>query len=177
MKLQFHFVFGLLLVIAVAGCVANKEKIVFSDDTAVRDAVTNAMVALPEPKRLAKADELKIEQLVFSYLLERHFWDLAEYTAVFVQADDSQVEWLMKKFPNHAPPVKMSYHADLRGNQTPLDKDTGKPAMILSADVGEPNADDSVDVLGRWYAGPAVVGYYKFLLKPDGEDWKITDVQ
>ena len=177
MKTKLRFVFGLLAVVAVAGCASDKEKIVFSDDAAVRTAAATEAVGLPEPKKLAKADEVKIEQVIFSYLLERHFWDLAEYSAVFVQADDSQVEWLMQKFPSHLPPVKMSYHANLRANQTPLDKDTGKPAMILSADVNEPDADGSVAALGRWYAGATVAGFYTFSLKPDGANWKITNVQ
>jgi hypothetical protein len=177
MKLQFQFFIGLLVAGAAAGCAADKEKIVFSDDAAVRTAAASAVVALPESKKLAKADERKIEQAVFSYLLERHFWDLAEYSAVFVQADDAQVEWLMQKFPNHAPPVKMSYRANLRANLTPLDKDTGKPAMILSVDVNEPDADGSVAALGRWYAGATVAGFYTFSLKPDGADWKIINVQ
>jgi hypothetical protein len=177
MKIKLQFVPGLLVVVAVAGCASDKEKIVFSDDAAVRTAAATEAVGLPEPKKLAKADEVKIEQVIFSYLLERHFWDLAEYSAVFVQADDAQVEWLMQKFPGHLPPVKMSYHANLRANQTPLDKDTGKPAMILSADVNEPDADGSVAALGRWYAGATVAGFYTFSLKPDGEDWKITSVQ
>jgi hypothetical protein len=49
--------------------------------------------------------------------------------------------------------------------------------MILSVDVGEPNADDSVDALGKWYAGGAVTGFYSFVLKKSGGDWAIESVE
>jgi hypothetical protein len=62
-------------------------------------------------------------------------------------------------------------------NRSPIDKDTGRPAMILSVDVGEPNADDSVDALGKWYAGGAVTGFYSFVLKKSGDDWTIDGVK
>jgi hypothetical protein len=110
-------------------------------------------------------------------LLERHFWDLADYSAVFLAADDAQVATLMAKFPAHNPPIKQSYHASLVSHQTPVDKDTNKPAMILSAEVGEPNADDSVDALGRWYAGDAVAGFRAFNLKKVAGDWQIANVK
>ncbi len=132
---------GLGLLVLAAGCAAPREKIVFSDDADIRLATASA-VAPPVQKKLDKADELKIEQLIFGYLLERHFWDSAEYTAIFLQADDAQVAELMKKYPRHVPPIKESFHAYLPGHRSPVDKDTNKPAMILSADVNEPNADD-----------------------------------
>ena len=49
--------------------------------------------------------------------------------------------------------------------------------MILSVDVSEPDADDSVDVLGRWYAGDAVAGFRAFNLKEVDGDWKIATVK
>jgi len=167
---------GLGLLVLATGCAAPKEKIMFSDDADIRAAAANA-VALPPQKKLAKADELQIEQLIFSYLLERHFWDLADYSAVFLSADDAQVAALMKKYPSHNPPIKESFRVALPSHQTPRDKDTNKPAMILSADINEPNADDSVDALGRWYAGDAVAGFRAFNLKKVDGEWQIATVK
>jgi predicted small lipoprotein YifL len=128
-------------------------------------------------RSLNKDDEKKIQQVVYSYLLERHFWEGGDYSALFVQAEDDVVGALIKKYPQHVPPIKHSYHIDLRQNQSPRDKDTGLPVMILGADVGEPNADGTVDVVGRWYAGAAVQGFYTFLIIPAGSDWTIGSVR
>ena len=115
--------------------------------------------------------------MIFSYLLERHFWDLADYSAVFLQADDKEVAALIKKYPDHNPPIKQSSHAKLQAHHTPMDKDTNKPAMILSVEVNEPNADGSVDALGRWYAGDAVTGFRAFNLKKVDGAWQIATVK
>lgn len=163
--------------VLAAGCATHKDKdkIVFSDDAEIR-AAASAVAPAPE-KKLDKSDELKIEQVIFGYLLERHFWDLADYSAVFLQADDAQVKAMMKKYPDHAPPIKESHHASIQSHRTPIDKDTNKPAMILSADVNEPNADDSVDAIGRWYAGDAVTGFRAFNLKKADGEWQIVSVK
>jgi hypothetical protein len=174
MKAKIHLGLGLLWL--AAGCATHQAKIIFSDDAAVRLAAAGA-VAPPAQKTLAKADELQIEQLIFSYLLERHFWDLADYSAVFLQTDEAQVAELMRKYPDHVPPIKQSFHALLSDHRTPLDKDTNRPAMILSVEANEPNADDSVDALGRWYAGDAVAGFRAFNLKKTDGDWQIVTVK
>jgi hypothetical protein len=115
--------------------------------------------------------------VILSYLLDRHFWEDGNYTALFLQADDAVAAAMMKKYPNHNPPIKESYHIDLRSNQSPLDKDTGKPVMILGVDVSDPNADGTVDVIGRWFAGGAVQGFYTFKLQKTGDDWPIVSVK
>ena len=176
MKCKIHpLALGLLAL--AAGCASPPEKIVFSDEDEIRTVTAIMSRPAPAPKRLEKADELKIEQLLFSYLLERHFWDLADYSAVFIQADEAQIKAMIKKYPDHIPPIKQNIHADVQPHRTPLDKDTNKPAMILSADVSEPNADDSVDAIGRWYAGDAVTGFRAFHLKKVENDWQITEVK
>jgi hypothetical protein len=172
-KKTIRFFFVLLL---ASGCHIANEKIVFSDESVSSAAVTNA-VASPQPKKLERADELKIREIVFGYLLSRHFWDDGDYSAIFLQGKDDEVDALIKKFKNHVPPIKPSSLADLPPNRTPLEKDTGGRAMILSVDVGEPNADDSVDALGKWYAGGAVTGFYTFVLKKSGGDWTIESVR
>ena len=181
MNKDLKFIFPLAFLLLAAGCSADKEKIVFSDEAASRQLVTNAAVVLPQPKpqqkKLDAQDELKVREIVFGYLLSRHFWDDGDYSAIFLQGDDDEVDALIKKCSGHVPPIKPGYDADLPPNRTPIDKDTGRPAMILSVDVGELNADDAVDALGKWYAGGAVTGFYSFELKKNGDDWEIKSVK
>ncbi len=174
MKLQF--LFSLLLALVAAGCSTKKGQIIFSDESTAYQAKTNA-VESPELKRLEKQDEFKIDLAVYSDLLQRHFWDDGEYSAIFLQGKDAEVNALIRKFPNHVPPIKPAYRAELPLNRTPVDKDTGKPAMILSVDIAEPNAGDSVDAIGRWFAGEAVAGFYTFELKKTGDEWEIESVR
>jgi len=179
--MKSKIVFAALCVCLPAGCSTNKEEIVFSDESTVRQPATNIVDTVPQPKqqpkKLEKLDELKVRQVVFGYLLSRHFWDDGGYSAIFLQGGDDEVDALIKNFPNHVPPIKPSYLADLPLNRSPIDRDTGGLAMILSVDVGEPNADDSVDALGKWYAGGAVTGFYSFVLKKSGDDWTIESVK
>jgi hypothetical protein len=174
--MKLKIVFAALCVCLLAGCFADKARIVFtSEPSAHRD--TNAAAVPPKPVALPKADELKVREAVFDYLLSRHFWDDGYYSAIFLQGDDDEVGALIKKFSNHVPPIKPSYLADLPPNRSPVDKDTGKTAMILSVDVGEPDADGAVDALGKWYAGGAVTGFYSFVLKKSGGGWTIESVK
>jgi hypothetical protein len=167
---------GVLLLAGACARHMENDKIVFSDDADIRAAIASAATP-PVRLRMDTADEIRIEQVIFGYLLERHFWDLADYSAVFLQADDAQVKAMIKKYPDHVPPIKLSFHGRIEAHKTPVDRDTDKPAMILSADVNEPNADDSVDAIGRWYAGDVVTGFRAFhLTKVDG-DWQIASVQ
>jgi hypothetical protein len=175
MKMKIYSALGLALI--VAGCASHQEKISFTDEALVRAQAATAATS-PRKKSLEKADERRIEQTVFSYLLEQHFWDLADYSAVFIEADDAQVQELIKKYPSHVPPIKLSAHANIKSHRAPVDKDTHKPAMVLSVDVNEPNAVDSVDAVGRWYAGDAVTGFRAFnLKKSENGEWQITAVK
>jgi hypothetical protein len=174
MKLMNHF--ALLGLALAAGCASHHDKISFSDEADIRAAMTSATTPPTLPK-LDKGDQLQIEQLVFSYLLDRHFWDLADYSAVFLQADDAEVKAMMKKFPDHNPPIKQTFRVLVQPHRTPVDKDTGKPAMILSSDVNEPNPDGAVDAIGRWYAGDAVTGFRAFHLQKTDAGWQITEVK
>ena len=173
-KIQFGFVaLGLCLAL---GCASNKNKIVFTDDGSMPRLTANS-VAPPKVNGLEKADVVKIELQVFGALLTRHFWDDGNYTAIFLQADDAEVAAMQEKFPGRVPPIKAGHRADVRLNRTPLDKDTGKPAMMLSVDVSEPEADGAVPAIGKWYAGGAVTGFYSFVLKKNGGDWGIQEPQ
>ena len=155
--------------VLLAGC-STDEPIYFASEAKLPAAMVVASA-------VAKDDEHKIDMVVFSYLLDRHFWEDGNYTALFLQADETVVAAMTKKYPNHNPPIKESFHIDLRSNQSPLDKDTGKPVMILGVDVSDPNADGSLDVIGRWYAGGAVQGFHTFHLKRTGDDWTIASVK
>ncbi len=163
-----------MCVLLLAGCGTDNEKIYFASEVKVPASVA---VAAPVAPTLSKADEHQIDMVVFSYQFERHPWDGGNYSALFLQADDAVVDAMIKKFPNHVPPIKQSSRIDLRANQSPLDKDTGKPVMILGADVGDPAADGTVEVTGRWYAGGAVQGFYTFKLKKAGDGWTIDSVR
>jgi hypothetical protein len=158
----------------LAGCVADKAVIPFSDEPS-RAVVMPAAAAVPQPKELSPADQRKISVVVYGWLLQRHFWDDGGYTAIFISGDAAGVKNLRKLFPNHLPPLKPAADATLRPGRTPLD--AGKPAMVLSVNVGEPNADDSVDAIGKWFAGDAVTGFYTFVLRPAGGAWTIESVK
>ena len=121
---------------------------------------------------LNKQDLFEVELAVYGCLLQRHFWDDNEYTAIFLQGEDDEVDALIKQFPNHIPPIKTSDRVELIPNHTPIDKDTGRPAMILSVDALDP-IDGTVEAVGKWYAGGAVSGFYTFSLKKSGDDWVV----
>jgi hypothetical protein len=121
-------------------------------------------------------DNFKIEAAVYGYLLERHFSDQGEYSAIFLAGSDAWVAALIRKFPNHVPPIKPSNRMQLHPNQTPIDKDTGKPAMILGVEAMDPE-NGVAEAIGTWYAGGAESGLYAFVLvKVDGE-WTIQSAK
>ena len=164
------------LLAMLSGCGIDKNPIQFSPEhMATLNSRAEAPVKAskePEKPKLNKLDLFKVHVAVYSDLLQRHFWDNGGYTAVFLQGEDDEVEALMKAFPNHVPPIKRSYSADLQPNRTPVDKETGKPAMILSVDTLDPEGD-TVQAIGKWYAGGAVTGFYTFTLKKVDSDWVV----
>lgn len=173
MKVKTHL--ALMLVVVTAGCASHHENIVFSDEAQIRaQAVTTARAVAP---RMEPGDELQIEQLVFSYLLENHLWAPANYSAVFLQTDEAQVGALMKKYPAHVPPIKSNERAELKSHRPPLDQDTGKPAIALTVELNEPAADGSVNATGRWYAGDDASGFRTFHLSKINDQWQIADVK
>jgi hypothetical protein len=169
MKWKFQFI--VLPVFLLAGCSTSKEALQFSDEhPQPQSRPVDKFV--PQTKKLNKQDLFKVELAVYGYLLQRHFWDDNEYTAIFLQGEDDEVDALIKQFPNHIPPIKTSNRVELSPNRTPIDKDTGRPAMILSVDALDP-VDDTVEAVGKWYAGGAVSGFYTFVLEKNGGDWVI----
>jgi hypothetical protein len=164
------------LLILASGCASHQAKIRFSDDAEIR-AETAQAAAQSARAGIDPATQLAVEQLVYGYLLEQHSGDMAGYSAVFLQADDAQVAAMMKKYPNHNPPIKPGSRALIRSRNVALDKDTKKPAMILSVEINDPNDDGSVDAIGRWYAGNAATGFHTFHLAKVGDHWQIADVK
>jgi hypothetical protein len=127
-------------------------------------------------RKFEASDDFKIEVAVYGYLLERHFSDQGEYSAIFLEGSDAWVAALIRKFPNHVPPIKPSNRMQLHPNQTPIDKDTGKPAMILGVEAMDPT-NGVAEAIGTWYAGGAVSGLDAFVLvKVDGE-WSIQSAK
>ena len=122
------------------------------------------------------SDDFQIETAVYGYLLQRHFWDDHDYSAIFLKGSDVEVAAVRRAFPDHAPPIKPSYRVDIHPNRIPLDQDTGRPAMILSVDATEPK-DDRAEALGSWYAGGLVSGHYTFSLKKANGRWIIENVR
>jgi hypothetical protein len=176
-KVRNQLVLGLLgLLGLLTGCAPNHENILFSDEAEIRVARADAMGGTVR-RKLGNMDELKIEQAVFTYLLGQHLADVSGYSAVFLQAEDAQVAELMRKFPDHIPPIKPSESALIQERRAPLDKDTGKPALVLSADLADPNADGTVDVAGRWSGGDTATGFYSFHLRKVKDDWQIDEVK
>jgi hypothetical protein len=165
--MKWKFQFFILSAYLLAGCGTDQFK-----DERPQPSGRPVDSLVPSSKKLDKQDLFKVELAIYGYLLQRHFWDDNEYTAIFLQGEDDEVDALIKRFPNHIPPIKTSDHAKLLPNRTPIDKDTGKPAMILSVEALDP-VDDTVEAVGKWYAGGAVSGFYTFSLQKSGDDWVI----
>ena len=127
-------------------------------------------------RKFEASDDFKIEAAVYGYLLERHFSDQGEYSAFFLEGSDARVAALIRKFPNHVPPIKLSNRMQLHPNQAPIDKDTGKSAIILSAKAMDPTNDVS-EAIGTWYAGEAVSGLSAFVLVKVDDRWTIQSVK
>lgn len=173
MKWKYQFI--VLSAGWLAGCSTDKEAILFSDELPVPHS-RPADNPVASAKQLSKQDLFKVELAIYAYLLQRHFWDDNEYTAVFLPGEDDEVAALIQKFPNHVPPIKTGDHAELLPNRTPIDKDTGRPAMIFSVDALDPVAG-TVQAIGKWYAGGAVSGFYTFSLRKSGDDWVIVNAK
>ena len=169
----------ILCLFFLSGC-ADKEPIQFSDEhMATLGVRTQALAPAPaksEKQKLNKGDLSKVEMAVYRELLQQPLWNTGNYSAVFLQGDDDEVVALIKAFPNHVPPIKESFNADLRPNQAPLDKETGKAAMILSVEAQEP-AGNTVQAVGKWYAGDAVSGSQVFILHKSGDDWLVENAK
>jgi len=158
-KMKAVFIFAAVFLCLLAGCRTDRK----AED-------------LGASRKLEGRDDFKIEMAVYGYLLGKHPWDNGQYSAIFLEGSNDWVAALIRKFPKHVPPIKPSTRAQLRPNQAPIDKDTGKPALILSAKAIDPTNDVS-EAIGTWYAGEAVSGLCAFVLvKVDGQ-WTIQSAK
>ena len=132
-------------------------------------------IAAP-PRKLEQPELFKVELAIYSYLLQPQFWTGGEYSAVFVQGPDEEFDAVSRQFPNHVPPIKPRGRAELLPNQTLVDRDTGRPAMILSV-VARDATGDTVQADGRWFAGAVVSGFRTFTLQQTNGDWRIERVK
>jgi hypothetical protein len=121
-------------------------------------------------------DDFKIEMAVYGYMLEKHPWDSGEYAAIFIEGGDDRVAALIRKFPHHVPSIKPGDRMQRSPNQAPIDKDTGKFGLILSAKAVGPTNGVS-EAIGTWYAGEAASGLYAFVLVEVDGEWTIQSVQ
>jgi len=126
--------------------------------------------------KLEASDEFKIEAAVYDYLLKKHPWAGGEYTAIFLEGSEDRVAALIKRFPHQVPPLKPDDRKQLRPNQAALDKDTGKPGILLSAKAMDPTNGVS-EAVGSWYGGEAVSGLYAFVLVEMDGEWTIQSAQ
>lgn len=151
------------------GCANYSEKIVFASEQGAQ--LTSVTPVLPPS--LSDAERAQVEAEVFRRLLAGHFGDDGDYSAIFLQADETLTARLMKEFPKHQPPIKQLWHSDIHPDSTPQDKDTGRAAMIFSVETTDPE-NDSVTAIGRWYAGDAVKGFYSYNFKRTDAGWELA---
>ncbi|MGO8837208.1 MAG: hypothetical protein ACLP7I_03245 [Limisphaerales bacterium] len=156
-------IFAVIFVGLLAGCASHKP-------------APAAKVKPPEASRKFEAsDDFKIEAAVYGYLLEKHPWE-GEYAAIFLQGSDDRVTALINKLPKHAPPLKPASRAVLRPNETPIDRATGKPALLLSAKAVGPTNGVS-EAVGTWYGGVEASGLYAFVLVEIDGQWTIQSAK
>ena len=130
----------------------------------------------PPPRKLEQTELLKVELVIYSYLLQPQFWADGEYSAIFIQGNAGEFDAMSRQFPNHVPPIKSNGRAQLLPNRTLVDRDNGRPAILLSV-VAQDAAGDTVQAEGRWFAGSAVSGFHTFILQQTNGDWRIERVK
>jgi len=168
--------FPILLAVALlAGCAAH-ETIPLSDEGQSIRLEQNAVPPPPASTGLDKAEERQIEKEIFTWLLQRPIGDDNAYSAVFLKTDEAATTALMKLFPAHVPPLKQLWHLGIRPGQSPVDQDTGRPAVLLSVETLEPE-NGVVEAAGKWFAGDAAAGFHTFELKKNGIAWRIQSVK
>ena len=137
--------------------------------------------APPDPQpigssKLAKAEIAQIESAVLENLLQQDLALDRTFSAIFLHTTPGVTDALLKKFPSHAPPIKNVWHLELRDAQSPLDRDTQLPALVLSVETLEPE-DDTTQAIGRWDGGAAVRGFHTYGLQKREGSWRVVDVK
>ena len=143
MRLKYCIPLLALTIPLLAGCIADKQAIKFTDD--YPPAATGDQRAAPKEPGLTKSELANIELTVFGYLLARHFGQDGDYSAVFIASDESRTDVLRKKFPQHNPPLKPWWHLNQPPGQAPVDLDTGRPALVLTVEAADPVAPNDTE--------------------------------
>jgi len=129
------------------------------------------------PPAFEAGDDFKIEAAVYHYLLEKHPWDEGgPCAAIFLQGKDERAQALIQMLPRQAVPLKPGNQADLRSKKTPIDPETGKPAVLLGAHAIGPTNGVS-EAIGTWYRSPDVTGVYAFVLVKTEGQWRVQSVK
>ena len=169
------FLLSLTAFLLVTGC-ASQVTIPLNDEAQIVQLMRSETSVLSVKKRLQPAELVIIEREIFVWLLTHVVDNDSRYSAVFLQTDEAATVSLLKQFPNHIPSIKQLWHLETRPGQSPLDKDTSRPAILLSTDVMEPE-NGTIDALGKWFAGDAEAGFRTFELGKNGGKWKIQSVK
>jgi hypothetical protein len=138
--------------------------------------LSSCSTAKPPPRFNEASDEFKIKTAVYDYLLQKNLWGGGDYGAIFLTGSDEATAAVIRKFPNHVPPIKSGDRMLIQPNTTPIDRDTGKRAMILTADV-PPAYGNEAEAVGSWYAGSGSSGRYTFAFKKINDGWQIQSVR
>ena len=171
---NFVYLPTLLAVLLLAGCAAPAP--ILLNDEAQIARLKQSPAMLPPKPRLSPSEVRQIEMEVFAWLLQRPIGD-GLCSAVFLNTDEATTAALMKKIPAHVPPLKSLWHLETRTGQSPIDKDTGRAAVILSVDTLDQETTGTVVAVGKWFAGEATADFHTFELKKNGEDWRIETVK
>ncbi len=145
----------------LAGCTSHRHAKLPEESSAIRE--------------MEASDDFKIETAVYGYLLEKHPW-AGGYAVIYLEAGDKRAAALIKEFPKHVPPLKPASRAERQPNQAPMDRDTGKPGVMLSAKAVDPTNGVS-EAVGTWYAGEGQTGLYAFVLVEMDSQWTIQSVK
>ena len=172
---NIFFIPTVTAVLLIAGCVAQ-EPVLFNDEPQIARFKQSAAPPRPSKPRLAPAEVRQIEMEVFAWLLQRPIGD-GMCSAVFLNTDEATTAALMGKIPAHVPPIKQLWHLETRSGQSPMDKDTGRPAVILSVDTLDQETAGTAVAVGKWFAGEATAGFHTFNLVKNGDAWRIESVK
>jgi len=83
---------------------------------------------------------------------------------------------LIRRFPRQVPPLKPDDQMQLLPNQAPMDRETGKPGVLLGAKAIDP-ANGVSEAIGTWHGGGDAAGRYALVLVEADGTWTIQSVR
>ena len=153
-----------------SGCASHKPAKVSTTSEAPKATPTVAS------QKIEASDDFKIEAAVYRYLLEKRPWGSGDFAVIFIGGNDARAAALIRKFPRQVPPLKPVSRSQFGSNQAPMDRDTGKPGLILNAKAVDPTNDVS-EAIGTWNGGGDVSGLSAFVLMKVSGEWTIQSVK